>query len=153
MENSLKEQRGLEILDINNLDKFVTECIKLPERFKEQYIKEDRNGLTMLILQVGDKIPEFVKFEDETLRESFLEKIQVAFCKFLGFDDDEHLCEWLGENPQWAPEHWCGGASTDIFNHSEHQGFASAKATTYDELINKLCELHDTYNFLVYDNA
>jgi hypothetical protein len=53
----------------------------------------------MLILQVGDKIPEFVKFEDETLRESFLEKIQVAFCKFLGFDDDEHLCEWLGENP------------------------------------------------------
>jgi hypothetical protein len=30
MENSLKEQRGLEILDINNLDKFVTECIKLP---------------------------------------------------------------------------------------------------------------------------
>jgi hypothetical protein len=64
MENSLKEQRGLEILDINNLDKFVTECIKLPERFKEQYIKEDRNGLTMLILQVGDKIPEFVKFED-----------------------------------------------------------------------------------------
>jgi hypothetical protein len=62
---------------------------------------------------------------------------------------NEHLCEWLGENPQWAPEHWCGGASTDIFNHSEHQGFASAKATTYDELINKLCELHDTYNFLV----
>jgi hypothetical protein len=153
MRNDDKEQKGLEILDTDNLDIFVTECNKLPERFKSQYITE-KNGLTCLILQVGDKIPKFDEFKDKYKIEgkTYFESLQLAFVRTLGFDDDEHFAEWLGANPQWAQENWCGG-STDIFNNSEHQGFASANATTYDELINKLCELHDTYNFLVYDNA
>jgi hypothetical protein len=38
--NSLKEQKGLKILNIDNLDIFITECNELPERFKSQYISE-----------------------------------------------------------------------------------------------------------------
>jgi hypothetical protein len=28
----------------------------------------------------------------------------VAFSKMLGFDDDEHLEEWISENPQWCDD-------------------------------------------------
>jgi hypothetical protein len=56
IENNLKEQKGLEILDLKNLEEFVTKCINLTEDFKSQYIREDTNGLTILILQVGPSL-------------------------------------------------------------------------------------------------
>jgi hypothetical protein len=151
MENSLKEQHGLEILNIDNLDIFVTECKELPERFKSKYIT-DKNGLTCLILQVGDKIPQFDEFKDkyELDGKSYLEALQLAFVRTLGFDDDEHFAEWLGENPEWAPEHWCG-SSYCIFDDGQLQGFGSAKSTTYKELINELHELFIHYKCTVYD--
>jgi hypothetical protein len=152
MENNLKEQKGLEILDLNNLEDFVTKCINLPEDFKSQSIREDTNGLTLLILQVGDRIPKLLSFQDNIERDTYEEEAQIAFCKFLGFDDDEHLCEWLGENPQWAPENWCG-SSYCIFENSVLQGFVSAKVSSYDDLINELCALYDTYNFKVYNRT
>jgi hypothetical protein len=147
--NSLKEQKGLKILNIDNLDIFITECNELPERFKSQYISE-KNGLTLLILQVGDKLAELLKFQDTIERDTYEEEVQIAFCKFLGFDDDEHFAEWLEANPQWAPEDWCG-SSYCIFDDSQHQGFASARATTYEELINELYKLYGHYKFKVYD--
>jgi hypothetical protein len=38
LNNSLREQKGLEILDIDNLKEFTTLCNKLPLDFKSQYI-------------------------------------------------------------------------------------------------------------------
>ena len=152
MRNDDKEQHGLEILNLDNLEKFVSKCIVLPQDFKKQWVKDDVNGLMILIFKVCDRIPELEKWENDTKRDTTIETLQVAFARFLGFDDDEHLCEWLGENPQWAPEHWCGG-STDIFNDSEIQGFVVGGVHTYDQLINELCALYDTYNFTVYNNA
>ena len=153
MRNDDKEQHGLEILNLDNLETFLRECLELPEPFKRDYISEDKNGLLCLVLEVGDKIPEFAKFEHESKNKggTYLEIIRLAFCKFLGFDDDDHFAEWLGENPQWAQEQWCGW-STDIFNNSQNQGFISANST-YDDLINELCDLYDTYNFCVYNRT
>jgi hypothetical protein len=37
----LREQKGLEILDIDNLKEFTTLCDELPTDFKSQYILED----------------------------------------------------------------------------------------------------------------
>jgi hypothetical protein len=151
MENNLKEQKGLEILDLNNLEDFVTKCINLPEHFKSQFIREDTNGLTILILQVGDKISKLLEFQDTVERDTYEGEVQVAFCKFLGFDNECHFKEWLRANPQWV-ENWTG-CSTDIFNDSEVQGFAMGGVHTYDQLINELCALYDTYNFKVYNRT
>ena len=145
MKNSLKEQRGLKILNTDNLDDFTNECMKLPEHFKSEYITEE-NGLTLLILQVGDKLPELLKFQDNIERDTYEEEVQIAFCKFLGFDDVEHFSKWLVENPQWAQERWCGHSS-DIFNNTVHQGFAYANSTRYRELINELYALSGNYKF------
>jgi hypothetical protein len=41
LNNSLREQKGLEILDIDNLKEFTTLCDELPADFKSQYILED----------------------------------------------------------------------------------------------------------------
>ena len=71
MENNLKEQKGLEILDLKNLEEFVTKCINLTEDFKSQYIREDTNGLTILILQVGDKISKLLEFQDNVERDTY----------------------------------------------------------------------------------
>jgi hypothetical protein len=38
LNNSLREQKGLEILDIDNLKEFTTLCDELPTDFKSQYI-------------------------------------------------------------------------------------------------------------------
>ena len=153
MENNLKEQKGLEILNLDNLETFIRECLELPEQFKRDYIAEDKNGLTCLILKVLDKTPELIKFEyTAKIKDgAYFETLRLAFCKFLGFKDDDHFAEWLGENPQWAQESWCGW-STDIFNNSQNQGFISANST-YDDLINELCNLYDTYNFCVYNRT
>jgi hypothetical protein len=131
MDNSLKEQKGLEILDLDNLETFIRECLELPESFKRAYIPENKNGLTCLILKVLDETPELIKFEHTAKIKdgAYFETLRLTFCKFLGFDDDDHFAEWLGENPQWAQESWCGW-STDIFNNSQNQGFVSANSTS-----------------------
>jgi hypothetical protein len=41
----------------------------------------------------------------------------------------------------------------EVFNECQHQCFVTAGASTYQELIDALIELHDTYNFIVYNNA
>ena len=152
MRNDDKEQKGLEILDTDNLDKLLAACMELPEDFKKQLIERDKNGLTCLILKVLEKKPELVKFEyKDTIKEgTYLESLQLAFSRLLGFEDVDHLCKWLGANPQWAPERWCGG-STAIFNNSEHQGFGYTSSTTYGKLINILYELSGNYKFKVYE--
>ena len=151
MRNDDKEQHGLEILNLDNLEKFVSKCIVLPQDFKKQWVKDDVNGLMILIFKVWDTIPEFEKWENDTKRDTTIETLKVAFSRFLGFDDDEHFMDWLDENPKWFTPH-CGTAH-DIFNDSEEQGFVRGGMFTYNDLINELCELYDTYNFTVYNNA
>jgi hypothetical protein len=39
----------------------------------------------------------------------------VAFSKMLGFEDDEHLEEWISENPQWCDD----VKGSEVFNECE----------------------------------
>ena len=152
LDNSYKEQKGLEILDIDNLKEFTTLCNKLPLDFKSQYILEDDNALTLLIVKVAENIEEYKRFFEEVEGNEYEYAYQaqhVAFSKTLGFEDDEHLSDWINENPIWCDD----THGLNIFNNCEHQGFVTAGASTYQELIDALIELHDTYNFLVYNNA
>jgi hypothetical protein len=51
-----REQKGLEILDVDNLKEFTTLCDELPADFKSQYILEGDNALTLLIVKVAENI-------------------------------------------------------------------------------------------------
>ena len=148
MKNSLKEQHGLEILNLDNLEIFLRQCLALPEQFQKEYIPEDKNGLTCLILKVLDKMPKILAFRDDTKRDTYEGEVQIAFCKFLGFDDDAHFTQWVGANPQWSQEQRCT-QSSDIFYNIANQEIES-NDSTYDDLINELCDLYDAYNFNVY---
>jgi hypothetical protein len=91
LNNSLKEQKGLEILDIDNLKEFTTLCDKLPLDFKSQYIFENENALTLLIVKVASEIKDynFFWFEELKKNEEYEYDYQlqhVAFSKMLGFD-------------------------------------------------------------------
>ena len=152
LNNSLREQKGLEILDVDNLKEFTTLCDELPADFKSQYILEGDNALTLLIVKVAENIEDYKRFFEQIKGNEYEYAHQtqhVAFSKMLGFEDDEHLEEWISKNP-----HWCGDVEgIEVFCVCFHQGFATVKVNTYQDLINALIELHDTYNFLVYDNA
>ena len=152
LNNSLKEQKGLEILDIDNLKEFTTLCDELPADFKSQYILEDDNALRLLIVKVAENIEDYKRFFEEIKDNEYEYAYQaqhVAFSKTLGFDDGEHLEEWISENPQWCDV----VKGSEVFNECQHQCFVTAGASTYQELIDALIELHDTYNFIVYNNA
>jgi hypothetical protein len=152
LNNSLREQKGLEILDIDNLKEFTTLCDELPADFKSQYILEGDNALTLLIVKVAENIEDYKRFFEETKDNEYEYAHQtqhVAFSKMLGFDDDEHLEEWISENPQWCDD----VQGIEVFCVCFHQCFVTAGVSTYQELIDALIELHDTYNFLVYNNA
>jgi hypothetical protein len=80
--NSLHSVINISRLSIFNI---LSPFCSFKERFKSQYISE-KNGLTLLILQVGDKLAELLKFQDTIERDTYEEEVQIAFCKFLGFD-------------------------------------------------------------------
>jgi hypothetical protein len=152
LNSSLREQKGLEILNIHNLKEFTTLCDELPADFKSQYILETENALTLLIVKVAENIEDYKRFFEEIKDYEYEYGHQaqhVAFSKMLGFEDDEHLEEWISENPQWCDD----VKGSEVFCVCFHQCFVTVRVNTYQDLINALIEIHDTYNFLVYNNA
>jgi hypothetical protein len=57
--------------------------------------------------------------------------IHEEVISILGFDDDEHLEEWISENPQWCDV----VKGSEVFNECEPQCFVTAGVSTYQELI------------------
>jgi hypothetical protein len=49
----------------------------------------------------------------------------------LGFDDDEHLEEWISENPQWCDV----VKGSEVFNECQHQCFVTAGATSLTKIL------------------
>jgi hypothetical protein len=152
--NNLKEQHGLEILNLDNLEIFLRQCLALPEQFQKEYIPDDKNGLTCLILKVGDTIPQFNEFKDKYKAEgkTYLKSLQLAFARTLGFDDDDHFTNWVRANPQWSQDQRCNQSSDIFYNiaNQEPEPELESDNSTYDDLINELCDLYDSYNFNVY---
>ena len=146
---SLREQKGLEILDIDNLKEFTTLCNKMPLDFKSQYILEDDNALTLLIVKVAENIEDYKRFFEEIKGNEYEYAYQaqhVAFSKMLGFEDDEHLSDWINKNPIWCDD----THGLNIFDNCEHQGFVTARENTYQELIDALIDMYNTYKFNVW---